>query len=290
MFYILFGIVLVTSIPLAFDLLHVFFTWIPRLPVKQVGYWFFSNMIILMFLAVYAWAIYFFPFHISTAKPGLHGIVFHIVLCSSVSFRILYHLISSHIISSHYTQSIPTTLTTWKTCDYCCRSVPIGTDHCHTCNACVIRADHHCPFVANCVGYKNQRHFLSFVFFLWTGNLYSVFMTWRPFYVCWFQNSVLEPCNFIMDLRTMFIVTTWSIVPITWLLVWQIFVCYTGTTTKKIIRCLRKLENGETWQGKIREWWANGSMRNIQAVVGEGTGYLDWFFFPWFSPHPKVRY
>ena len=34
------------------------------------------------------------------------------------------------------------------------------------CQGCVVGMDHHCPFVRNCVGTDNMRHFILFVF--WT--------------------------------------------------------------------------------------------------------------------------
>lgn len=45
---------------------------------------------------------------------------------------------------------------------------------CRVCNACIHDMDHHCPFINNCVGASNQRHFLLFLLFLLTGIFYVI--------------------------------------------------------------------------------------------------------------------
>lgn len=50
-----------------------------------------------------------------------------------------------------------------RLCHSCKTVKPLRASHCKICNRCVLAFDHHCPYVQNCVGYKNRPYFFFFV-------------------------------------------------------------------------------------------------------------------------------
>ncbi|XP_033104684.1 probable protein S-acyltransferase 23 isoform X2 [Anneissia japonica] len=49
-----------------------------------------------------------------------------------------------------------------RLCHTCRLVKPMRAKHCRICNRCVQHFDHHCPYVYNCVGYKNRTYFVGF--------------------------------------------------------------------------------------------------------------------------------
>lgn len=60
----------------------------------------------------------------------------------------------------------PSDIVEWCWCSKCKDVKPQGTHHCMRCGQCVMRRDHHCPWIDNCIGILNQPYFLQFLF--WT--------------------------------------------------------------------------------------------------------------------------
>ena len=59
-------------------------------------------------------------------------------------------------------------------CQKCQNPRPPRSHHCKICKKCTLKMDHHCHWVANCVGYYNQKNFYQFLF-------YSTLVIWLDF-------------------------------------------------------------------------------------------------------------
>lgn len=57
-------------------------------------------------------------------------------------------------------------------CRYCAAYKPDRTHHCRSCKRCILKMDHHCPWINNCVGFYNQKFFILFVYYAFLGCLF----------------------------------------------------------------------------------------------------------------------
>lgn len=74
---------------------------------------------------------------------------------------------------------------TYRYCTKCSVWKPDRCHHCSTCNRCVLRMDHHCPWFATCVGFYNHKFFAQFLVYVATYSgfvfIVSLYILWRFF-------------------------------------------------------------------------------------------------------------
>ncbi|KAG3028247.1 hypothetical protein JG687_00009311 [Phytophthora cactorum] len=76
-------------------------------------------------------------------------------------------------------------------CQHCERPKPRRAHHCRECRRCIYEMDHHCPWINNCVGYYNYRHFWLLLLYIWVSSLYVATLS-AGLFVATFRTSADE--------------------------------------------------------------------------------------------------
>jgi len=50
-------------------------------------------------------------------------------------------------------------------CKWCGKYKPDRCHHCRVCRVCILKMDHHCPWIYNCVGFRNHKFFFLLLFY-----------------------------------------------------------------------------------------------------------------------------
>eukprot|EP00611_Tribonema_gayanum_P016712 TRINITY_DN29107_c0_g1_i1.p1 TRINITY_DN29107_c0_g1~~TRINITY_DN29107_c0_g1_i1.p1 ORF type:complete len:342 (-),score=82.42 TRINITY_DN29107_c0_g1_i1:119-1144(-) len=69
-------------------------------------------------------------------------------------------------------------------CARCDGFKPPRAHHCRVCRRCIVRMDHHCPWVNNCIGALNQKAFILFLAYTLLLSVYGLGLGAAYFYAC----------------------------------------------------------------------------------------------------------
>lgn len=61
-----------------------------------------------------------------------------------------------------------------RICDQCGGVKPPRAHHCSVCKRCVLKMDHHCPWMNNCIGLYNEKAFLLFNLYTMLTSFYTI--------------------------------------------------------------------------------------------------------------------
>lgn len=124
-----------------------------------------------------------------------------------------------------------------RNCKKCQCPKPDRAHHCSTCKRCVLKMDHHCPWLATCVGLYNYKAFLLFL-------IYTSLFCWVDFAVAavWTWTEILNDTRYMdtyLPVNVVLLAILGGIIGLvlTGFTAWHISLAARGTTT---IECLEK--------------------------------------------------
>jgi len=164
-----------------------------------------------------------------------------------------------------------------RICKFCKKPKPPRTHHCHICKTCVLRMDHHCPWVSNCVGFHNHRYFILFLIYLCVGCLYVSVLSFFPFYASTDYREVSGPNK--TAVLFVFVMTLSVMIAVGMLLIWHLYLVFTAQTTIEVYYNRNKARHahmrGETYHNE----YDLGFVKNWQIFFGPSK--------LWFMPTQK---
>jgi len=60
-------------------------------------------------------------------------------------------------------------------CKWCAKYKPDRCHHCRICRMCILKMDHHCPWIYNCVGFRNHKYFILLLMY---SAITTIFIAW----------------------------------------------------------------------------------------------------------------
>ncbi|KAL5119563.1 palmitoyltransferase for Vac8p [Pleosporales sp. CAS-2024a] len=183
-------------------------------------------------------------------------------------------------------------------CNKCQSKKPDRAHHCSTCRRCVLKMDHHCPWLATCVGLRNYKAFLLFLIYLtlfcWTSFATSAYWVWSEVLSDGQYTESFMPVNYVLLAVLSGIIG----LVITGFVAWHLWLTVRGQTTieslekTRYLSPLRNAMNHNLTDPSYLEAQANGrlsigdQLREIHANALPGVTRPEEGEMPLRAPAP----
>jgi len=145
-------------------------------------------------------------------------------------------------------------------CKWCAKFKPDRCHHCRVCRACILKMDHHCPWIYNCVGFRNHKFFFLLLFYT---TIATHFIIW----------NMIDSVRAATDPRTPFIAMFL-------LLFGETLACFLGLLVSvffifhiwllmKAMTTIEFCEKSMKKSGYNSSAYDRGFLKNLKAVLGD---------------------
>jgi len=151
-------------------------------------------------------------------------------------------------------------------CKWCAKYKPDRCHHCRVCRMCILKMDHHCPWIYNCVGFKNHKYFFLLLF-------YSV-LDCQMIMWCMLE-SVKTSVDVLTPFGTMFLLLfaetlAWFLgMLVTAFFAFHIWLTLKAMTTIEF--CEKSLNTGKKADGYDGSRYNYRCLGNVKAVLGDNV-------------------
>ncbi|EGR28075.1 hypothetical protein IMG5_183660 [Ichthyophthirius multifiliis] len=195
---------------------------------------------------------------VSTTNPGGMKDQEHDIYDQEEFQRLLDQLYNMHIQQEIQARQ-------YRQCKKCINIIkPPRTHHCSQCKACVLKMDHHCQWVDNCIGFYNYKHFFCMLFYA-TLTLVFMFANYLNCYLDSFVSFELNYLELYLISLTFYFINL-ALVIVGFLIVFHIILIVNNKTT---------IEQSE--KKKDQNEYDMGFKQNFLSVFGKNA-------FLWFLP------
>lgn len=145
-------------------------------------------------------------------------------------------------------------------CEKCRHIKPDRCHHCSVCSQCVLKMDHHCPWVNNCIGFSNYKFFLLFLSYAFLYCVYIALSSLNYFILFW-RDSLVGVGKF--HVMFLFFVSAMFSVSLVSLLGYHVYLVLCNQSTLETSRA-------PIFQsGPDRKGFSMGRLNNLCEVFGD---------------------
>ncbi|EDS43329.1 zinc finger protein [Culex quinquefasciatus] len=149
-------------------------------------------------------------------------------------------------------------------CEKCRLIKPDRAHHCSVCGVCVLKLDHHCPWVNNCINFTNYKFFILFLGYALVYCLYVAFSTVMYMELIWSASGREGKIDGRFHILFLFFVSLMFAISLVSLFGYHVYLVLLNRTT---------LESFRTpifrYGGPDKNGFSLGKMNNFQEVFGD---------------------